>query len=291
MAFAEDSSPIFPPELEREIFETAAELYPETIYTPCLLLVAKRVYEWIERIKYRVVTSAEIIQACPLHLLQKAIRSNRKPADFFHARVRHLWIENFVPHDELQTILSACSGIRSLSLFHCLGPSILPSLAAMKPRHLALYLLELFTTIGSVELSHPAFTSVTHLLLFDWARDFDSFPLSNFALLPALTHLALFELKTSTGMAIFASCPNLEVLVCTCGVDYPMNQDREALPSIDDARFVCVWLTYHDYAADWVAGTSGGVDFWVRTERFVVKKRRGEIQPTSRCWIEEGDGI
>jgi hypothetical protein len=37
-------SPHLPLELEREVFETAAELYPETI--PNLLLVAARVLKW-----------------------------------------------------------------------------------------------------------------------------------------------------------------------------------------------------------------------------------------------------
>jgi hypothetical protein len=39
-----DSSPLLPPELEREVFETVAELYPQTI--PDLLLVSHRVHEW-----------------------------------------------------------------------------------------------------------------------------------------------------------------------------------------------------------------------------------------------------
>jgi hypothetical protein len=39
-----DSLPVFPPELEREIFETAAERHPETIST--LLLVSHCVCEW-----------------------------------------------------------------------------------------------------------------------------------------------------------------------------------------------------------------------------------------------------
>jgi hypothetical protein len=38
------SLPVFPPELEREIFETVAERHPETIAS--LLLVSQRVYEW-----------------------------------------------------------------------------------------------------------------------------------------------------------------------------------------------------------------------------------------------------
>jgi hypothetical protein len=39
-----DSTPAFPPELEREIFETIAYHYPEMIAN--LLLVSRRVYDW-----------------------------------------------------------------------------------------------------------------------------------------------------------------------------------------------------------------------------------------------------
>jgi hypothetical protein len=39
-----DSSPLCPPELEREIFETATHFHPDTILN--LLLVSHRVYEW-----------------------------------------------------------------------------------------------------------------------------------------------------------------------------------------------------------------------------------------------------
>jgi hypothetical protein len=39
-----DSPPVFPPELEREMFETAAHFHPETIFN--LLLVSRRVHEW-----------------------------------------------------------------------------------------------------------------------------------------------------------------------------------------------------------------------------------------------------
>ncbi|KAJ7488997.1 hypothetical protein FB451DRAFT_1362023 [Mycena latifolia] len=67
--------------------------------------------------------------------------------------------------------------------------------------------------------------------------------------------------------------------------------DEEELPSIDDARFVWVYLPNGGWSDDWLAGTRGGTDFWVRAERFIVKKRQGGIEPTSRYWIEEGDGI
>ncbi|KAJ7241571.1 hypothetical protein C8J57DRAFT_1526720 [Mycena rebaudengoi] len=46
-------SPSLPFDLEREIFEMAANRYPETI--PALLLVAQRVLQWIEPIFYRTL--------------------------------------------------------------------------------------------------------------------------------------------------------------------------------------------------------------------------------------------
>jgi hypothetical protein len=51
MQTCEDPFPVFPPELEREIFETAAERHPETIAS--LLLVSLCVNEWYGSIHAR----------------------------------------------------------------------------------------------------------------------------------------------------------------------------------------------------------------------------------------------
>ncbi|KAJ7489135.1 hypothetical protein FB451DRAFT_1125383 [Mycena latifolia] len=285
------SWPVFPPELEREIFETTAEQYPETIYKPRLLLVAKRVHEWIERIKYRAVTSDEPTHACRLRLLLNALRSKSKPANFFHDRVRRLLIDYRFPEDELPPILSACTGIRWLALLNCPGPAMLPSLEVIQPRRLSISLWTLFGDLegSDCNLAHPAFAFVTHLQSFDISSFVKYFSWSDFALLPALTHLALWKLSEANLTVVLSSCARLEVLV-----DMRWAKDRADLPSVDDARFVCV-SPYHDNDVDcqWVIGTArrGGVDFWVRAERFVAKKRRGEIKPSSRCWIEDEDGI
>ncbi|KAJ7488963.1 hypothetical protein FB451DRAFT_1552894 [Mycena latifolia] len=262
MASGEESSPVFPPELEREIFETTAELYPETIYQPCLLLIAKRVHECqapnrIERIKYRTIISrVNHPHACPLHLLQNAIRSSLKSADFFHDHVQHLFMENYIRKDELQSILAACSGLQSLTLNTCAGPAILPSLGAMKPRRLTISVGDLFN--------------------------------GAFVLLPALTHLALYGRDESHVISLLSACPKIAVLIFMSDDDDVTVEER---PSVDDARFMCMELSYGDYLDDWLAGTKGDVDFWVRAERFIAKKRLEEIQPSSRCWIEPGDGI
>ncbi|KAJ7255764.1 hypothetical protein C8J57DRAFT_1518054 [Mycena rebaudengoi] len=66
-----------------------------------------------------------------------------------------------------------------------------------------------------------------------------------------------------------------------------MDRVKEAPYSIDDPRFVMIVVMR--YLEDWLVGANGGTDFWVRAELFVAKKRRGEIQPATRCRIEESD--
>ncbi|KAJ6598100.1 hypothetical protein DFH09DRAFT_1356456 [Mycena vulgaris] len=285
----DDPSPFFPPELEREIFETAAELYPKTILN--LLLVAQRVHEWIEIIRYSIVSTIDDPSSCPIHVLQQAIRSNAKPADFFQ-RVRHLYVEKLVPETELQEIISACIGIRSLVLFHG-GPSILPGLATIKPRRLSVSLECLFPDQQSLDLItihpkftcltiHPILTCVTHLDLFD-----DLSQIRWINLLPALTHFALLRRKPSAWTELLSANAKLAVIIRMQSSEFrPENRI-----SNDDVRFVCMSVLDADYGPDWLTGVKGGMDFWARADLFVAKKRRGEIKPSSRCWIEAEDGI
>ncbi|KAJ7111323.1 hypothetical protein C8R44DRAFT_985491 [Mycena epipterygia] len=293
---SEDSVPFLPPELERTIFESAAELHPGTILN--LLLVSRRVNEWIERLQYNTVTSSGSGTSCRFDVLQRAVRSDLKPASFFHDRVQYLYVD-WRNKDGLRSaeILSACSGIRSLVLLFLVGPSLLSSLGAMKPQRLGIFLKGIFPTMESTDLSHPMFTFVTHLDIFDsLSHDFydfhwpwsDDWSWSNFGLLPALTHLSLLKFRDSdVGTVLLSQCRKLEVLIRMAG-SAPHPSD---LPSIDDVRFVSMVVPDRDYEGDWIIGTKGEMDFWARADAFVAKRRRGEVKPDSRYWIEDGDGI
>ncbi|KAJ6564535.1 hypothetical protein B0H19DRAFT_1068073 [Mycena capillaripes] len=129
------SPPIFAPELEREMFETAAELHPETI--PSLLLVSLRVYQRIEGFQYRTVTPQGQQSSCSFQTLLRAIRSNAKPPAFFRAHVRHLFFRPELQDEDAQEavlpeILSTCSGIQSFVT--SAGQIPARSWAALRPR-------------------------------------------------------------------------------------------------------------------------------------------------------------
>ncbi|KAJ6482678.1 hypothetical protein C8R45DRAFT_1002141 [Mycena sanguinolenta] len=277
-------SPFLPPELEREVFETAAVLHPETILN--LQLVSHRVNEWIERIKYRTVAGRALpTVTCRTLGLLEVIRFNAKPASFFRDRVRHLYVED-LPNEALDAILSACSEVQSLVLFQTVG--YIPSLGATRPRRLSLYLHDLDEDEHSTRLHSPMFAFVTHLDLFDFVHhNADKF-VGELGLLPALTHLALWQnsMRTSELTDLLARCSKLEALIQMHG-SLPLDSTQ----SIDDVRFVAMIVPDENYPEEWVLGTEGGMDFWARADVFIAKKRRGEIKPSSRYYIAPEDGI
>ncbi|KAF7369305.1 hypothetical protein MVEN_00258400 [Mycena venus] len=283
-----DCLPFLPPELEREIFETAAQLYPETI--PSLFLLARRVHEWIGQIKYRTVTSIGRRSSCSFRVLQQAIRSNSRPLSFFGNHVQHLCVIDVTAEEELLEVLSACVGIRNMTVIHrATGISVLHRFAVLRPRRLGIYLEPL---LKATNICRPMFTFVTHLdvwdLPFEEGHHITSWP-PLFTLFPALTHIAMSESGVlPLGSDALALLTQLEVIVVTS------SEPLKDLPPVDDVRFMYIPLesmAYPEYEVDWIAGTQGGTDFWARADAFVAKKRRGEIEPSSRCWIEPNDGI
>ncbi|KAJ6549951.1 hypothetical protein B0H19DRAFT_184937 [Mycena capillaripes] len=154
-----DSEPIFPADLEREIFETAARMHPGRI--PTFLRVARRVLVWIEPLLYRVVL-VNSRKAGMVHALLNAMTS--KPPQFFHA-VRYLAVESSrnYPSDDLKRLLSLCKGLTNFTCVHYFSdPTLLPILSELRIQRLFLYLPNLFGT-EAVDLTCPFFPSITHL--------------------------------------------------------------------------------------------------------------------------------
>ncbi|KAF7333595.1 hypothetical protein MSAN_02418500 [Mycena sanguinolenta] len=297
-------SPVFPPDLERTVFETTAHFYPETIHS--LLLVCRRVYEWIDGMKYATVTvniwNRRIRGTCPVDVLLREIQSQSKPASFFHRHVQRLYVSGARSWGEdnidLRQLFSACSGIHNLVLYldRRTIDSLHSDLAAIRPRRLAV-LQGPSLLAQHVDQHTEMFTLLTHfyivndaLLSIPFLRRHDPSPLPPYlARLPALTHFAMggaFGTRTVTlAKDILVTCKTLQVFVLI------VTGDARSFPPVDDARFLYQTGSKEEFIRGWVAETRGGIDFWARADAVVAKKQRGEIQPISRCWIETEDGI
>ncbi|KAJ7255977.1 hypothetical protein C8J57DRAFT_1186198 [Mycena rebaudengoi] len=270
--------PAFPPELEREIFEIAAIDIPQSM--PQLVRVARRVCVWIEPLLYRtLIVTAPWSDALRLAIEIHPAKSAKYLRDFL------AW-EYYSDKEWPLRILSLCSGIRNLTLFYA-NSAMVTALEIMELRRLSVVLLDLIGG-SSVDPARPLFRTLTHLDL--WDADIEFLTEMPFAQFPALTHLSVNHLDAEYSPFLSSTlrhCTRLCVLVNM--QMSPFDPDNEAHHSVDDPRFVLMWLSNDEYAEDWKVGVEGGKDFWVHAELFVAKWIRGEIQPASRYWIEDTD--
>ncbi|KAJ6473418.1 hypothetical protein C8R47DRAFT_719718 [Mycena vitilis] len=267
--------PVFPPELEREIFSTTALMYPKEI--PSLLRVAHRVLIWIEPMMYRII----YMVGNPGMARALLYAMSAKPAGFFRA-VRHLHLDlsdDAEPnHMQLLQLCEEC--IDLIIRPRCLHPALLPILAQMRVQRLGTNLGVLFR--GSIDLQHDMFTSITHLDMFGVEGVVDALP--ELPTLHALTHLCLDpDIPRNNVLATLSGCPRLKILL----VQWPSGEDDEyaeaQIPTVYDVRFVIG--IYDDYWGEWAAGAKGSPDMWSIAEDFVARKRKGEVEST-RFWLD-----
>ncbi|KAK6984067.1 hypothetical protein R3P38DRAFT_3108972 [Favolaschia claudopus] len=274
-----------PPELEREIFETASVRNPESI--PTLLLLCRRVNIWILPFLYRVfVMSARLNQAALDSILHAF---NSKPPEFLESTVRHLFLHKFANIDKYKNLLAKCTGTINLSL------DVDVELTSLLPLHMP-RLQRLAITVPSFrdpDWSWTAsFTSITHLDLFQgadcggmasktkWQK------WAGLATLPSLTHLALSpSIAEGILQRITEEMPRILLLVVTCyswgrgeGILFAEN----SLLTVRDPRIVVI-VIQAKYEEDWRLGAWGGDDAWVRAEEFVARKRAGEVEDS--CYL------
>ncbi|KAJ7229895.1 hypothetical protein GGX14DRAFT_581577 [Mycena pura] len=277
------SEPVLPPELERNIFETAAVRHPRFI--PTLLRVARRCLVWIEPLLYKVVRGNNYLLAAAT---LNAVRS--KPPTFLHGAVRHLSLEIGYPWlgDVAKEVLAACTGVTDIIIDRSYAlPAILPLLSAMRLQRLSVTLGYLFGSFAAIDLTHPLFASLTHLDAFDETENAeDNTICAQIPLLPALTHLCLNgPVAWAQVETLLAECPRLRVLAFV--VPWPHTAQWVQNGSIRDARLVVTAESnqnHWDYWRHWEIGAAGGRDVWAWADEFVAKKRSGSIQ-VSRFWL------
>ncbi|KAJ7645227.1 hypothetical protein DFH06DRAFT_1136689 [Mycena polygramma] len=270
-------------ELERLVFELAAKDRPSIL---ALILVARRVREWVEPFLYAVLTLEDNNKRT--RAILKAVKS--KPAPFLAASVRNVLVEAQLESlklepTELQELLEACPGITNLALYGVVaGPQLLPALAGMHLQRFGADFGDLFGSDAAVDLTHPLFSTVTHLDVFDYI-DFEGDDeghgtewLRNLPVLPALTHLRLNSPPTEETLRdTLKGCSQLRILVVTfddtdeCSFGAYSQAVRESF-QITDPRVVLTDLD--SYSADWEKGARGVADIWSWAEKRVHKSSR-----------------
>ncbi|KAJ7635691.1 hypothetical protein DFH06DRAFT_1220217 [Mycena polygramma] len=273
-----DDQPVFPAELEREIFETTAVMHPGQI--PALLLVARRVLLWIEPLGYTIIrvtaTTSDMLDA-----LRKRMTS--KPPIFFHA-VRHIMLEwtDILSSEDIHRLLNLCSRVTSLVIqYRYSDPDLLPVLAHLHLKRLAVHPQRLFGA-GTIDFKHPLFHSITHLTLLVAEGVPDA--LRNIPKLPALTHLSLSPLiPRELLMAVLAECPRLMLLLTQWHASFVVRYEADKIRCVYDVRFVM--RMFDDCWVELEANARGLPDFWDEADDFVARKRKGEIEAT-RYWMD-----
>ncbi|KAJ7615564.1 hypothetical protein FB45DRAFT_245003 [Roridomyces roridus] len=286
-----------PRELEREIFKRVAVLYPEMI--TALLRVAQRVFEWIEPHLYTFI-EISAIRTKSAHRTAILRTLDRNPPDCFTQAVRHMFFsslennlfssrrtENPWSQPNLERFLRACTGVNSLLLVGFNTdpiPPVLPLVLHMRPTHLALG-GNIFPSPTQPEstfhFGSAFFQHITHLQLFQIdARHKLTLAWPHWhalALLPVLTHLAVLpEDSYSFPAHILAVIRDLEVLVVWVPPAWYASGRASAMPLPRGPR-LCVERAPR-FMSDWLDGARGGEDIWVKAERFLQGKRRGEIE-------------
>ncbi|KAJ7059752.1 hypothetical protein C8F01DRAFT_218339 [Mycena amicta] len=283
------TSPRLPRELERAIFELAAETHPSTVVV--LLRVAHRVQEWTEPFLYRTI---RVLTSPSFDAFQHVLRT--KPPNFLAASVRHVLFEarEGCTEDICLEIISKCPGITHLgTTINFTGPKALEALQTLPNlTHLAAGLFDLFPPagnafVGTVDPAHPAFAHITHLIPLDDLHHQVTGRLICIVLsrMPSLTHIRLDQegLAPADVEHLLSDCIRLEILLLTAetsssitGGGYPTAEPRLVwgIRGEDRDRYSSFWN-------EWERAANGLEDAWALAEAIVEERSR--IQTGTAC--------
>ncbi|KAK7058056.1 hypothetical protein R3P38DRAFT_2844164 [Favolaschia claudopus] len=261
------TNPILPPDLEREIFETAALQNRRHIHLHPLLFVCRRVYRWIEPFLYRVLPV--LSPRGP-----RFLAFYYKPATFKQESLRHVWVDDRVSTPAMIALLSECPRLQSFCFDGPrLPPELLPLLDTMQIQNLSIRF------DSHAMFPRSMFLSVTHLELVGMTDGW-----ANLALLPVLTHLSLSEIYSGRPPTL-DHCIHLQAVVINFHDWAVARCFEERLLLQPDPRMVVRMVREVFNFEEWEKWAWGEDNYWSRADAFLARKRRGEIKGS--CYLLE----
>ncbi|CAA7270697.1 unnamed protein product [Cyclocybe aegerita] len=245
-----------------------------------MVLVARRVRQWLEPELYRIIRSGDDGKVIPpLYKSNYPHTVAGRTPDLeriarFGPHVRHILLQNR-PSEEIGKILQLCPNVRNLAIWIIHGSCrhLVPILEVLKSlRRLSFdpsYFFQDYYDDWKVPLDLPAFSRLTHLEIINASPHWKKW--KKLASMHALTHLALAGIVDGALVErILKECQHLELLV-TFYLDKP-SMDLQ-IASKRDLRAVQL-RSVTNHLEHWECGARGGEDFWVTAEK--VKRQRIE---------------
>ncbi|KAF7304455.1 Carboxypeptidase [Mycena chlorophos] len=274
----------FPTELEQEIFEAAAELHGGRI--PTFLLVARRVYEWLEPMLYRNIrvgmpwadAAADLERA---EAFFDAV-ARGKPKAAALARGVHVVTIDQAGEETLArlcAVLPLCRNVSRLAILDTehMPPGIsavFPHLSQMRLRRLSCTIVpEVVVRVEPGMDSRPAFAHLTHFDLCD--DELTPMTVSFLVGLPSLTHLAICVkiLDAPTLRLLLGRCRTLRFLVFLFDAGDPQPAEQNARTTaleLDDPRVVVAgYRIWNECMLD--------DGYWATVEEFSRLRKLGNI--------------
>ncbi|KAJ3508435.1 hypothetical protein NLJ89_g5756 [Agrocybe chaxingu] len=247
-----------------------------------MVLVARRVRQWLEPELYRIIRSGDDGKVIPplyksnyRHTVAGCTPDLERIAKF-GPHVRHTLLQNR-PSEEIGKILQLCPNVQNLAIWiiHGSCSHLVPILEGLRSlRRLSFdpsYFFQDYCDDWKVPLDLPAFSRLTHLEIINASQHWGKW--KKLASMPALTHLALAGLVDGALVDhILKECQRLELLI-TFYLDIPFTGLQDA--SNKDPRAVQL-LSVTNHLEHWEHGARGGEDFWITAEK--VKRKRIEEQ-------------
>ncbi|SJK96926.1 uncharacterized protein ARMOST_00175 [Armillaria ostoyae] len=252
--------PDLPIELEREIFELAATLYPGSAYH--LTTISKRVQIWMEILIYQTVVLD--LPKSRTNLFLRTVDS--RPASFFASRVKNLYL-TFVSFPQAWKVLSVCTGVTNLACWTATSSQELLPLPRQPLERLSVGIAALMQLCEThkPDFSHPAFRALTHLDITEPPTSSVDIDWSALYKLPKLTHISIGNLTESRHLFLLKELlTNCESLLCLVVISDHGEFTKPVSEEIDDRRLKILPYFHHpkDYCTYWKDVQRGLPDFW-----------------------------
>ncbi|KAF7325524.1 hypothetical protein MKEN_00401700 [Mycena kentingensis (nom. inval.)] len=270
-------TPRLPPELECIIFELAATL-KGTSFT--LLLVAKRVYEWIYPTLFTVLQLDSSPVARRIKELLEPTRNTN--SDFPAHAVRRIAIPSTALFEQ---VIRACHNLTHIALYNDanIGVYTMHAIVALPRLQYLATVSTIWSRLLAVPLpaSGPAFPSLTHLDLLHFRSSRSSWLYIPWTIaLPALTHLALLTENLSSSdpeWAALLPCPTLRALILLPALSSDTTFLDRVAPHVSDPRLVLFRSAPGSWLDTIIPSEDGLPTMWERADEFLQAKREGRV--------------